>query len=250
MDFDFVTLAFMGIVLLGSGVRATFGFADALISMPLLLLLFNDWEVAAPIMALCSVTQGAVIAVIDWRHIAFRATWLLVLSSLVGIPVGFLLPMFLPESVVQSVLAVLLLLFSVIQLLGLMQWQIQSDRWAPLFGFFGGLLAGPYNTPGPPLVVFASLRRWPAERFRATMQAYSFPTGLCVLLVHATQGRVTLTVGKYYLLAIPVALLAIWGGTRLNRKIAKRGFDKLVYLLLVAISLALLLKVVLRQLPG
>ena len=244
MEFDFVTLAFVGIVLLGSGMRATFGFADALIAMPLLLLLFNDWALAAPIMALCSVTQGAVIALIDWRHIAFRSAWLLVLSSLVGIPLGFLLPALLPEAVVQSVLAILLLVFSIVQLRGMLRWHLRSDRWAPLFGFAGGLLAGPYNTPGPPLVVFASLRQWPAERFRATMQAYAFPTGLCVLLVHAVNGRVTLTVGKYYLLAIPAGLFAVWVGTHLNRKLAKRGFDKFVYILLMIISIALLVKVI------
>lgn len=243
MDLDFVSLAFVGIVLLGAGMRATFGFADALIAMPLLLLLFDDWEVAAPIMALCSVTQGAVIAIIDRRHIAFRAAWLLVLSSLAGIPLGFLLPALLPEAVVQSVLAILLFLFAVIQYAGVLRWHIDSDRWAPVFGFAGGLLAGPYNTPGPPLVVFASLRQWPAERFRATMQAYSFPTGLCVLLVHAVNGRVTSTVGKYYLLAIPVGLFAIWVGTQINRRIAKRGFDRYVYFLLMIISLSLLAKV-------
>ena len=42
------------------------------------------------------------------------------------------------------------------------------------FGFFAGILGGAYNTNGPPVVIYGSLRKWSPATFRATLQGYFF----------------------------------------------------------------------------
>ena len=47
---------------------------------------------------------------------------------------------------------------------------------------------GAYNTNGPPVVIYATLRRWPPSRFRATMQAYFLPSSLLIAAGHGLAG--------------------------------------------------------------
>jgi len=117
-------------------------------------------------------------------------------------------------------------------------------RWrgfAYLFGFIAGIIGGAYNTNGPPIVVYGTLRRWSAERFRATMQGYFLPTGLLILIGHGLSGLWTGEVFRFYLSAVPGVLAGVYLGGKLNRFLAGKGFEKVVYLALVVFGFALLL---------
>ena len=79
MTFDSVAVT-LAIVFAASLSRSTFGFGEAMIAMPLLTMLLGI-QVAAPLIALLSITVAIVILVRDWRDIQWASAWRLVVAS-------------------------------------------------------------------------------------------------------------------------------------------------------------------------
>ena len=96
-------------------------------------------------------------------------------SALFGVPFGLLLLTAVPDPVVKALLAVVVVAFSAYCPARATPPALYEDRLARLFRFAAGVLGGAYGINGPPLVVYASLRRSPAPRFRTTLQAYFLP---------------------------------------------------------------------------
>jgi hypothetical protein len=63
-----------------------------------------------------------------------------------------------------------------------------------MFGFVAGALGAAYNTNRPFIVIYASLRHWPPEEFRATLQGFFFAAGRPILTGHCAMGRRTTTI--------------------------------------------------------
>ncbi len=112
------------------------------------------------------------------------------------------------------------------------------------FGIAAGILGGAYNTNGPPVVIYGLLRQWPPAAFRATLQGYFFPTGLFILAGHAAAGLWTRPVGEFFAFSLPVVLLAIWLGARLNRAIPEGKFDRSIHVLLLGVGVLLFVQTV------
>jgi len=119
---------------------------------------------------------------------------------------------------------------------------IKGERSAYPFGFCAGILGGAYNTNGPLIVMYGTLRQWSPETYRATLQGYFFFTGFLILLGHATAGLWTRTVFTYYLLALPVVLLGVWVGDKIHKTIAKGKFDRYIYMLLTLLGMFLFIQ--------
>src|SRR5438270_7955553 len=194
----------LGVVFLATLIRSAFGFGEALVAVPLLAL-FIPVEVAAPLAVLVSITVAGVIVLEDWHKVHFGSAWRLVLSTLFGIPLGLLLLTAVPGPVVKAVLAVVIIAFSAYCLARRTPLELRDDRLAWLFGFGAGVLGGAYGMNGPPLVVYGTLRRWPPEQFRATLQGYFLPASLAGLAGYWAAGLWGPAVTRYYLLSLPLA---------------------------------------------
>lgn len=220
-------------------VRSTLGFGDALISMPLLAFVL-PLRVAAPYIAALSVFNAVVILFQEWRHISFRETGPLIAASLCGIPFGVWLLRDGDPRLVTGLLAVLVLSFSSWNLWKPESLRLETDRSAPLFGLISGVLGGAYNTAGPTLVIFATLRRWPVERFRANLQSYFIVGGSVVFLSHVWHGHVTVPVLKLFAICVPLTILSAAIGRRITESIPTARFTRYVHLGLLMIGLVLL----------
>lgn len=219
--------------------RSTFGFGDALIAMPLLTLTIGV-QAATPLVALVGVTIALTIVGGSWRSIDIRATWRLILASLVGIPVGLFLLTSAPEEVVKGVLGALIILFSLYGLSHPTLPLLHRQNWAYGFGFVAGILGGAYNTNGPPVVIYGTLRRWPPIRFRATLQGYFLPTIIMIAVGHGLSGLWTFEVLQLYALALPLVLAAIFLGGKLNARIPAGRFERFLYVVLIVLGMLLL----------
>src|SRR5207248_4231820 len=80
----------LAVSFLATLIRSAFGFGEALVAVPLLVLLIPV-EVATPLAVLLSITVAGVIVVQDWHKVHVRSAWRLVLSTFFGIPLGLLL---------------------------------------------------------------------------------------------------------------------------------------------------------------
>jgi uncharacterized membrane protein YfcA len=178
----------------------------------------------------------------NWRSVRLASAWRLVLASLLGIPIGLLFLKGAYEGLVRTVLAFVIISFSLYSLIKPRLFTLTSEKSAFFFGFVAGILGGAYNTNGPPIVVYGTLRKWPAESFRATLQGYFFPTGLFILLGHGLGGLWTPRVLRFYLISLPVIFLAFIFGSKLNQSIPPGKFDRVVHVFLIAIGVMLLFK--------
>jgi uncharacterized membrane protein YfcA len=241
MAVDGTLLHVLAVVFLATLIRSAFGFGEALIAVPLLALLIPV-EVAAPLAALVSITVAAIVLAQDWHKVHLRSAWWLILSTLFGIPVGLLLLTTVAEHIVKAVLGAFIAGFSAYCLVGHRELELKNDRLAWLFGFSAGVLGGAYGMNGPPLVIYGALRRWSPEHLRATLQGYFLPASALGLAGYWLAGLWVSSVTHYYLLSLPPALVAIFLGRAMNRRMRGQRFLLLVHAGLILVGLTLLIQ--------
>ena len=209
--------------------------------MPLLALLIADFNgVVRPLGAIVSVSVAVMIVARDWRSIEFSSAWRLIAAGLFGIPLGLVVFELVDIRTAKIALAFLILAFSTYSLVRPTTGKPISDRWAWLAGFLAGIIGNAYNTHGPPLVIFGSLRQWPATKMRATLQGYFLPAGAIVVVQHAFYGRYNMELAWMYLAALPAVLLAVVVGRLLNKRLRGRGFERYIHVLLILVAIMLL----------
>lgn len=228
-------LPILSIIFLATFTRSALGFGDALIAMPLLALVL-DMQTATPLVAFGASTIAITILLKQWRSVDIKAAWRLILSSLIGIPFGLLLLKTAPESTVKAILGVVLIGFGLYNLVKPNLPPLRSEKLAYLFGWVAGVLGGAYNTNGPPVVIYGTLQKWDPENFRATLQCYFLPTGLMILIGHGLAGLWTPTVLRLYVYSLPVIMLAIFVGGKLNKVMSGGQFNRVIYALLVVMG--------------
>lgn len=229
--------------------RSTFGFGEALVAVPLLALCLPV-TVAAPLAVLVSITIAAIVVAQDWKHIHLRSAGWLIGSTVFGIPCGILLLQHGHPRAIKAALALAILAFAAYALTRKTppaQPQNQPPpqeprRWLIVFGFFAGVMGGAFGMNGPPLVLYGSLRRWSAQQFRATLQAYFLPASILGMAGYWRAGLWTHAVSHDYLLSLPIILPTVWLGRILHHRIPARAFQKYVYLGLGVIGILLLLQ--------
>jgi uncharacterized membrane protein YfcA len=223
--------------------RAIFGFGAALVAMPLLTLAVGV-QVASPLMALIGCLLSLVILMNSWREVDWKGMWQLSLASAVGVPVGLL---FLREaygSAVKAGLGLIVIVFALYRLFNPKLVAVTHSWLVYVAGFVAGVLGGAYNTAGPPVVVYGSLARWSADRFRATLQGYFLLVGLLILTGHGLAGSLTWRVWQFFGFSLPVVALGSLAGWYLGRLIPQERFRRYMYVLLLILGITLVAKAV------
>ena len=230
----------IAILFLSTFTRSALGFGDALIGMPLLIMVVGA-QTASPLVAFGASTIAITILAGEWRNVDFRVAWRLIVSSLVGIPIGIYFLDVAPESVIKAVLGVVLIAFGLYNLIKPRLPVLQSEKLAYPFGLVAGILGGAYNANGPPAVIYGTLQGWSPERFRVTLQSYFLPTGGAILLFRGLRGSWTPEVLRLYLYSLPAMMLAIFIGGKLNKRVSGGQFNRIIYACLVGMGLLLFL---------
>jgi uncharacterized membrane protein YfcA len=243
MNFEPSTIMVLSIVSFATILRSTFGFADAMFAMPLLAVIIG-LKTATPLMAIVAMTISTTILIKNWREVNIKSAWRLFLSSLAGIPLGLWFLKGTHDALMKLILAAVIICFSTYSLIKPGLTAIKSENPAYIFGFFAGVLGGAYNTNGPPVVIYGSLRKWSPMTFRATLQGYFFMAGIFICLGHGFAGLWTHTVLGYYLFSLPLVFLFTFIGGHLNRSIPKGKFDRIIHSLLIVIGLFLLIQTI------
>jgi uncharacterized membrane protein YfcA len=236
---DWTLILVLMILFLATFIRSAFGFGEALVAVPLLALLMPV-EVAAPVVVLVSITVAGIIVAQDWRHVHFRSAGWLVLSTLVGMPLGLLLLTAVAGQIIKAILAIVIVAFATYSLLSRRRAALENDRLAWVFGFGAGVLGGAYGMNGPPLVIYGALRGWSPQHFRATLQGYFLPASLMGMCGYWLTGLWTHAVTNYYLLSLPAVVVAIILGRAVNQRLNGPAFLHYVHFGLIVVGAILL----------
>ncbi|MGF1578524.1 MAG: TSUP family transporter [Gemmataceae bacterium] len=246
-----VTLTLVLLVVFSSLLtQATFGFGHALVAMPLLSL-FLSVQFVTPLVAYLGFTVSVGILISEWNQIDWKHCRGLLVGGVIGVPIGLYWLNQAPESLIKVVLGLVIMGFALFQLFTPRGLHLQGEKGAGVFGLAAGLLAGAYNTGGPPVVLYGTFRRWPRDTFRATLQGFFLVINPIVLV-----GRVVNTftdptcfgyqfaalVFAYYFAAFPIAVVAILLGGNLAKQFASDRFTKYVHVLLLGVGTMLLIQ--------
>lgn len=235
-------LRVLPVIFFATLIRSTFGFGEALIAVPLLAL-FLPVDVAAPLAVLLSITIAGIVVAQDWKEIHVRSAGWLLLATLPGIPCGLVLLTGHHPMIVKGALGAVIVVFACFSLFALPP-ELKQDRrgWLLVCGFLAGVLGGAYGMNGPPLVVYGTMRRWTAQHFRATLQAYFLPASLLTMVGFWMAGLWVPEVTRDYLLSLPVMLPAVFLGRIINRRLHGDFFLRLVYAGLVGVGIVLVVE--------
>ena len=211
------------IIFFAFSIRSMFGFGDALIAMPFLVFI-TGIKTAAPLMALLAFLIASGIFIKNLKHIEFKLTWKLILAALPAIPIGVFFIGRADETAIKIILGIFIILFATIKLLNSQRLKLRSKAWPYFFGFISGILGGAYNTNGPPVVMYISTQKLTPQVFRATLQSYFFFTGIGIVISHFIAGNITTEVFRLFLYNVPIILITILIGEKINKKFKVEGF--------------------------
>ncbi|WP_301107507.1 sulfite exporter TauE/SafE family protein [Sporosarcina sp.] len=234
-------------VFIGALSRSTFGFGEAVVSMPLLALLSLDLHISISLIGLVGLTVALFTAVSGWSYVDRPALIRLVIGALAGIPLGILLVVKLPETIITIALGFFLLVYGTYSFSKHLcsnehiQARLKNKFWALPAGLISGILGSAYNSHGVPVVVYGTLRRWEPQRFRGTLQAHFLISGIFIVAGQALGGLWTKEVFILYGYSFPVIVHATVLGVFIQRRIPNEKFERYVFLLLVVLGTVLLM---------
>ena len=223
-------------------IRATFGFGDAMVGMPLLVVIIG-LQATVPLMAMLALLMALMILIKNRQHVSFKMSWKLVASALAGVPLGLFYISHINQALVNILLAVVIITFACLRLFDIRLKSKTPPIVTYLVGFVSGILGGAYNINGPPVIILLSAQNWTAAKFRSTLQGYFFFAGMGMVAGHIAWGNVNAEVFNYFLFGLPPLILAFFLGEFWFRKFNSEKFYRWVYVLMILIGLGLIVKV-------
>lgn len=206
-------------MLLASVIRAMTGWAFSIIAVPMLSLVFPpEQAVVLNILLALAATLKNVPAM---RGQVSRRIFLpLLLSGLVGTPVGYWLHTVISDAGLRLVMGLLVLALSAAMLLIPPRPQVLTLPALTLAGLASGVLGGAVGIAGPPVVVLFMLTATDMGQSRATLALGLLTVCLMAACAYLFGGHITAPVLLLFALALPVVLL---GDTLGNRLFARYG---------------------------
>lgn len=222
------------------------GFAMGLVVSGIWLHLITPGQTAL-LIALCGlVTQGSGI----WRvrhAIKWAAVVPFIVGSAVGVAIGTLLLTTIDPNSVRLTIGVLLIAFSVYNLLRpKIAVPEASTPVALSVGLANGVIGGLTGLGGIAMAVWSQLRGGNKDAQRAIFQPVMFATFLMSAIAFGFVGAYTVKTMKLYALVLPVLIAGIGCGIWLYGKLDDVAFRRVVLVLLLASGLSLVVPAMLR----
>jgi len=228
-----VAIAICTIALISGVARGFSGFGSALIFMPLASSIAAPRLVAALLLIIDFVGATPLIPN-AWKQADRRATAIMALGALVGVPVGtWLLTRLEPVTtrwiISGFVLALLLLLLS--------GWRYRGKDHAAIsigVGALSGFCSGLAQTGGPPIVGYWLGRPIASVIQRANIVLFFAASDFFSLVSYAVSGLITADAIKFSLVVGPVYGIGVWFGASLFGRASEKLFRAICYALIAA----------------
>ncbi len=226
-----------GLILFSAAfVHGLAGFAFALFAVPLLSLLWPLKEVV-PLMALLGFVVNAVLLLSLKRYFHIYRVLSLSLGAVPGVITGVIFLSQAPEIQLKVILGLTLISYGIWGLINLRPKILVSDRWGYFFGFLAGALGAALNTPGPPVVVYVTLKGWPKDEVKSTLQGYFLILLIGIITAHLAKGFIIKQTFDRFLTFLPEVLLGLFLGHRLYYHLTIGLYLRILYLLLILAGL-------------
>ena len=240
IDQTFVWAVLLSIFFFAAFGQAISGFGFALVAMPLTTMLVGT-QTAAPLVAMAGLTLYTINLwrfheSINWREVVRLGS-----TAAIGVPIGIWGLVNLDESLIKFSLGCTLIGYAIFSLARPATSFIPPSRWSFLFGFVSGCLGGAYNIPGPPLIVYGTLRQWQRNEFRAVLQALFLITGLLTVISHYLARHLTSNLLTLFGTTAPALVLGVVLGSAIDHYVNRELFRFIVIAMIFGLGLSTIL---------
>ena len=224
-----------GIFLLAGFVQGLSGFGSALVAIPLLILVMDIKE-AVPLCTLSGIVITTYLAVKLSKHFDRKKIVPLCIGSIPGIFVGATLLKTVPSRMISILLGILLIAYSLYNLLFSPEARKLNYRWGYLAGFLSGAIGAAFSAGGPPSIIYATLNKWNKDEIKATLTGFFVFNSYLTAASHAVSGITTMLTIKYLLFSAPFVLMGTALGSRCYGLFEKDSYMKIIFLFLIVMG--------------
>ena len=228
-----VAIAICAIALVSGTARGFSGFGSALIFMPLASSIAAPRLVAALLLVIDLIGSAPLIPN-AWKQADRRATAIMALGALVGVPIGTwflsrLEPVTTRWIISAFVFALLLLLLS--------GWRYRGKDHAAIsigIGGLSGFCSGLAQTGGPPIVGYWLGRPIASVIQRANILLFFAASDFFSLVSYALTGLITMDAIRFSIVVGPIYGIGVWFGASLFGRASETLFRSICYALIAA----------------
>src|SRR3984885_5957550 len=228
-----VAIAICAVAFVSGTARGFSGFGSALIFMPLASSLAGPRLVAA-LLLIIDFVAAAPLVPNAWKHADRRATGVMVLGALIGVPIGtWFLSRLDPVTtrwIISGFVAALLLLL-------LSGWRYRGKDHPALsvgIGGLSGFCSGLAQTGGPPIVGYWLGRPNASHIARANILLFFGASDFFSLVSYALTGLITADALRFSCLIGPIYGIGVWFGSMLFGRASETLFRSICYALIAA----------------
>lgn len=227
--------------LLAGTARGFSGFGAALISSPVLALLFGP-VVAVPVMSLMEVPVLVQVARIALRDADWRRCLPMGAVTVVAIPAGTYLLTTLDPDLLRRVISIVVLGLVAVMAAGGLPAIRGSRTGEAMVAGIGGLGSGAVGIGGPPVVLYFLATGEAARRVRGDLFGYFFVTSLVGMATFFAYGLFTAQALAIAVAVAPFYMAGMWLGAKLFPLASERTFRRIALAILTCVGVGTLLR--------
>ena len=215
--------------------QSIIGFGFAIISMPLLILIFPAKTMAA-VLALSSLVSRLQVVYKMKKYINFEIIIIPIIASLVGRTLGINLLMVLNEEILKLILSLTIILIAAYFIFFRKKYKIKANSInGSIFGMLSGVLGGMFNTGGPPIVTYYLSVLSDKYTYAGSIQ-FTFVIGnLYSVILHTIYGNFDISAISLVLISIFSVTLGSFIGCKVVKKV--ENINRLVYISMILITI-------------
>ncbi len=236
-----LTPFFISIIFLLAGfVQGMTGFGSALVAIPLLSLVI-DIKSAVPLCILNSLVITTYLSLKMRRHLEMKKIAPICVAAVPGIIVGSTILKRVSSTLIQTVLGVLLIAYSLFSLFSTPKPRKLHTAWSYVAGFLSGAIGAAFSAGGPPTIIYATLNDWKKDTIKATLSGFFLFNSYLIAAVHAVNGLTTLEIFTYFMISAPFVLLGTVLGTICYGKIPRELYLQIIFAFLTAMGIIMII---------
>jgi uncharacterized membrane protein YfcA len=243
MAFGPETIALLAlIIVLAYTVFGLTGFGSSITAMPLLVQLI-PLKMAVPLMLIFDLCSGLLLGLKNRRAISRKELFRVIPFMLVGMALGAVALVNVPERWLLLVLGAFILAYSAWSLLLKHDPKPLAAGWSVPLGMAGGMFTALFGTGGPIYTIYLTRRLDDKAVLRATISALIFTTSISRLVLFSSMGL--FNQHSLLLLAailLPCSLLGLFLGNRLHSRLPAERVVQAIWVILIAGGVSLVLR--------
>ena len=233
-------IVFCLVFVLAHLVQGITGFGAVVLTLSVLAFLFPV-KLLVPVLVVVSLAQVTWFAAVGRRHIRWGHAQAILLLSLLGLPLGYLVYRFLPAELMKVTLGVFIVLVAASNLAGL-RIKIRVPEFCYyLLNLLGGFFQGALAAGGPLLIIYAARMLEDKAAFRATLSIVWIVLNSILCVTYLATGGFTESMLPMVGLGVACMVLGTVLGMLVHARIPQKPVRILVFVLLLISGLALLL---------